>query len=303
MNLLDSMRVFSKLAETTSFTRTAEHLGLPKATVSGAIQNLEERLGTRLFNRTTRTVKLTQDGLSFYERCKDTLSDVDELETMFKAGTKKVGGRIRIDMSAGLARSVVIPRLPEFLEQYPNIEIELNATDRKVNVITEGFDLVIRAGTSAESGLIARKIAEFEMVNCASRDYVKKFGKPKTLEDLRKHQIVDYVPNLGTKSEGFDYWDGEKTIDIPVQGSITVNNVDSYLSACLAGLGIIQMPSVTVQKYFASGELVEILPNYQSKAMPICLVYPHRRLLAQRVQIFMGWVTQAIQDHLDKFQK
>lgn len=298
MNLIDSMRVFAKIAETSSFTKTAESLGLPKATVSGAIQDLEERLGTRLLQRTTRKVQMTQDGLSFFERCKDMIADVDEVETMFKRGTKNISGRIRVDMPNGIARRIILPHLPEFLEKYPLIEIEFSSTDRKVDVIQEGFDFVVRVGTNAESGLIARKIAEFEMMNCASPAYIKKFGKPKKIEDLQNHKLVHYVRTLGMKSEGFDYFDGEKTVDVSMPGSMTVNNADAQAGACLAGLGIIQAPRSPHEASLKSGELVEVLPNFKSQPMPIAIIYPHRRQLPQRVQLFMAWVIETIQSNL-----
>lgn len=300
MNVFDSMRIFTKVAETASFTRAAENLNLPKASVSSAVQNLEERLGTRLFHRTTRRVQLTHDGLTFLERCKDMISDVDELDVMFKKDPKNLSGRIRIDMPNGFAMNVVLPKLPEFLKDHPGIEIEFSSTDRKVNVVQEGFDLVLRVGSLGESGLIAKKIGSFESVNVVSPGYIKAYGKPKSLEDLKNHRVIHYSQTFSTRNGGFDYFDGTESVEIPMTGSIVVNNSDAYRGACLAGLGLIQVPRIPIKAHLDRGQLVEVLPKFKAEPMPITLLYPHRRNLPMRVQIFMTWLTETIQNHLGK---
>jgi DNA-binding transcriptional LysR family regulator len=298
MNIFESMKVFNQVAETASFTRAAENLGLPKASVSSALQGLEERLGTRLFHRTTRKVQLTHDGIAFLERSKDMIADIDELESMFRMDPRKLSGRIRIDMPNSFASNVVLPKLPEFMERHPGIEIEFSSSDRRVNVVQEGFDLVVRVGSLGESGLISKKIGAFAPVNVASPGYIKKFGKPKSIEDLKNHRIVHYSQTLSMKNGGFDYFDGKETIEVPMEGSIVVNNVEAYRAACLAGLGLIQVPRLPVQSFIDRGLLVEVLPKFQMEPMPITLLYPHRRNLPMRVQIFMTWLTETIQTYL-----
>jgi DNA-binding transcriptional LysR family regulator len=259
---------------------------------------LETSLGTRLLHRTTRKVQLTQDGTIFFERCKDLLADVDDIETMFAQGPTNITGRIRVDMSAGMARSLVLPRLPEFLKEYPGVQVEVSSTDRKVDLIREGFDCVIRVGTLEDSGLIARHLGDLTLVNVVSPEYIKKFGKPKKIEDLDEHQMVHYSPTLGMKPFGFEYFDGEKYISRPVAGPVSVNNSDAYTAACLAGLGIIQTPIVGMQAYIDQGRLIEILPKFRGEPMPVSLLYPHRRNLARRVQIFMEWIEKIMKDFI-----
>lgn len=296
MDKIQAMQVFQRVAELESFTKAAESLGLPKASISTYVQQLESIMGTRLLHRTTRKVQLTQDGMIYYERCKDLLSDVDQLETMFNSGPQDVKGRLRVDMSVGFAR-YLMPKLPEFLNKYPNIELELSSTDRRVDVIGEGFDCVIRVGNLADSGLIARKLGSLEIVNCVSPGYIEKYGKPKKLEELSKHQLIHYVPVLGAKSDGWEYLDGDKYKFIKMKGPLTVNNSDSYVAACLAGFGIIQAPRVGMKHYLKEGKLVEVLSRFKAEPMPVSLIYPHRRNLSKRAQVFMDWLSEALKDY------
>ena len=299
MNPVEAMRVFLRVAELASFTQAADSLGLPKASISAAVQQLEAELGTRLLHRTTRKVQLTQDGQTFYERCQDLLADIDELKTLFQASGAELRGRIRVDMSIGIARKVVVPRLAEFLQAHPKIDIELSSTDRRVDLVREGFDCVIRVGTLTDSNVIARPIGEYLQLNCVSPGYLAKHGQPQTLADLAAHQLVHYVPTLGGKSAGFEYVDADgEQRSIAMSGAITVNNSEAYLAACFAGLGIIQVPDGAVREHLARGELLEILPQYRAAPMPISLLYANRRHLPKRVKAFMDWVATVMQQYL-----
>lgn len=293
MDRFYSMQVFVRVAEMNSFTKAAESLGLPKASVSSYIQQLEAQIGTRLFHRTTRKVQLTQDGSMFYERSKDLLAEMEETETMFQK-TTNLSGRIRVDMPIRMGKDLIIPRLAEFLEKHPNIEFEISCTDRKVDLIQEGFDCVIRVGNSSDSGLIQRKIGDYKIINCVSPNYIKKYGEPKKLDDLSKHYLVHYSSVLGAKPEGFEYYDGEKFKSIKMNGIMTVNNSEAYVASCIAGFGIIQVPELGVKKYLKSGELVKILPKLQSESMPVNILYPHRRNQSRRVKAFMDWISNEI---------
>lgn len=297
MDRVQNMSIFVRVAELGSFTKAAESLGLPKATISTNIQNLESFLGTRLLHRTTRKVQMTQDGMIFYERCKDLLADVDEVETLFRSDSH-VSGRIRVDMGVGIARNLVLPKLPEFLFKYPGIQVEFSCTDRQVDLVREGFDCVIRVGSLRDSGLIARQLGKLSIVNCASPGYLKEYGKPKKLEDLKHHFLVHYVPSLGAKPEGFEYFDGKEYQSLTMKGKIAVNNTDAYTAACLAGLGIIQAPYVGAISNLKNGSLVEVLPRLKAESMPVSLIYPHRRQLAKRVQLFMDWVETLIKAYV-----
>lgn len=299
MHRIEAMHIFVRVAELASFTRAADSLGLPKASVSTAVQQLEAQLGTQLLYRTTRKVQMTQDGDRFYERCKTMLADMDELESMFRHAPQSLRGRLRIDMSSRVARYQVIPHLQAFIRAHPQIEVELSCTDRRVDVVGEGFDCVVRVGTLEDSSLVARPLGLLHIVNCASPAYLGEHGIPQTLEDLAHHQLIHYVSTLGQKSPGFEYLDGATCRYVPMQGVLTVNNSEAYEAACLAGLGIVQAPRAGMWQLLEQGSLVEVLPQYRAEPMPISLLYAQRRNVSARVQVFMDWLAEIIAPYLD----
>jgi DNA-binding transcriptional LysR family regulator len=298
MNLQESMKIFMRITETGSFTKAAQTLGLPKASVSTSLSMLESKLQTRLLQRTTRSVQLTEEGRQFYERCSVLLSDFDEVQNMFQKNSSQIKGRIRIDMPSIVARTIVIPNLHHFYKRHPDIEIELSATDRKVDLIHEGFDCVIRSGPLHDSGLIAKNLGHHTIVNCASSEYIKRFGLPKTIESLKNHQLIDYVPVLGMKSSGFDYTINDKSYSLHMKSILIVNNTESYLAGCLAGLGIIQVPLNTIAPYLKNKKVIEILPKYRTIPMSISILYPHKRNQAKRVQVFLEWLENIIKKNI-----
>jgi DNA-binding transcriptional LysR family regulator len=294
---IDVVRMFVKVAELASFTRAAGHLGLSKARVSTAVRALETDVGSRLLQRSTRAVRLTPDGEEFLGRARQLVADADELETMFQTPSA-LRGRVRVDMPLGLARSVFIPRLPELLAEHPQLEVQLSSTDRRVDVIREGFDCVLRAGKLEASGLIARRLGEMPMMNCASPDYVKKFGMPRTLDDLDAHLVVHYSIRFGTDAPGFEYRDGGSYRDHPMRSVVTVNSTDSYAAACIAGLGIIQSPRMALEPAVRAGTLVEVLPQYTAEPLVMSLVHAHGRSIPRHVRAVMAWMTEIVKQHL-----
>lgn len=299
MNLVTSLRVFTRVADLSSFTRAAEALGLPKSRVSTIVRDLERELGVRLFHRTTRRVHLTREGLALQQRAIDLLADADELATMFQESPRALRGRVRIDMPNRLAHAVVVPRLPEFLAAHPHLEVELGSTDRYVDLVEEGFDGIVRVGELGESSLIARKLGFFPVASFASRAYLERFGTPRTLDDLASHQLVHYAARFGGEPYGFEAVQGDDVRTIAMPGRVTVNNSDAYVSACLAGLGIIQAPAVgRMNELLEAGELVEILPDLRPEPMPVTILYTERRTLAKRVRVFLDWIADVIEPEL-----
>lgn len=300
MSLLDQLNAFVQVAELGSFTQAADRLGWPKGKVSTTIQALENHLGTRLLHRTTRKVQLTQDGLAFQERCRDLLADVDELQTLFQRSAPELSGRVRVDMSTGSARHMVIPRLPELLQRHPKLEVEISSTDRRVDLVREGFDCVLRVGALLDSGLIARPLGRLRMINCASPAYLARHGTPQSPEDLARHQLVHYVPVLGARPDGFEIADADGSVRIvPMVGQVTVNNAEAYQAACLAGLGLIQAPEHGVQAQVANGALVKVLPAHRAPSMAVNLLYANRRHLPQRVRAVMDWLAEVMAPHME----
>jgi len=298
MTDLDGLRVFVKVAELASFTRAAEHLGISKARASARVQALEAELGARLLQRTTRTVRPTADGEQLLPRAKQLVAEAEDVSTMFQ-GSRALRGLVRVDLPVNFARDLVIPRLPELLALHPQLEVQVSTTDRRVEVIREGFDCVLSIGTLRSSGLVAQRLGTLAMVNCASAGYVRKHGTPRTLADLDRHVLVHYALTFGaTSPPAFEYRAGDRYELYPMRATVTVNSADAYRAACVAGLGIIQSPRIGVRPQLEDGVLVELLPDLPSEPMPVSLVHGHGRNVPKRVRTVMTWIASLITPRL-----
>ncbi|QXQ17624.1 LysR family transcriptional regulator [Pseudomonas tolaasii] len=298
MNKLELLRTFVRVTELSSFTQAGESLGLPRSTVSEHVQALEELLGARLLQRTTRKVQATQDGRVLYERSKDLLAHMEELEGLFRQDEAQLTGRIRVDMPHVMARELILPRLPEFMDAHPLMELEISSTDRQVDLLAEGFDCVLRVGAQPDQSVVARWLCSLSMINCVSAGYVQRYGKPETLDDLAQHYLVHYVRPLGSRSPGFEYVQGNKVLRVPMAGRITVNSTDAYRAACLGGFGITQVPILGIRELLDSGELVEVLPGYVPPALDVSMLFAGQRHLPLRVRVFMDWLAATLQSRL-----
>ncbi|MFY0665805.1 MAG: LysR family transcriptional regulator [Natronospirillum sp.] len=290
MDKMQTYRVFSTVAEQLSFTKAAELLNLPRATVSTTVQSLEARLRVQLLNRTTRSVSLTMEGELFLEQCMKVLNDVDELEGIFQRSGRMLSGRIRIDMPVNFAREMVLPYLSEFRAQYPEILIDLSSTDDFIDVASESVDLVIRSGAYGQGNFTVKKLMDVRMGNYVSAHYKKQFGIPASLAELTQHSMISYARRLSTSEVDFVYEQAGKVHKTKVMSSLNVNNTVAYTDACLGGLGIAQLPTVAVQKYINSGDLIEILPDYRMPNGRIDLIYLRNKQLSGRVLAFIEWL-------------
>ncbi|MBU1435800.1 MAG: LysR family transcriptional regulator [Gammaproteobacteria bacterium] len=295
---VQAMQVFLRVAELQSFTAASVALDLSKTYVSTLVQQLENHLGSRLLQRTTRRVQLTQDGQLFYQRCKDLLAEFDEVESLFQQQNTEVAGRLRIDMPTVMARSLLFPKLSQFLALYPKVEFEVSCTDRKMDLVAEGFDCVVRVGAVEDLGLIAKTLPSMPLLNLASPAYLAKFGTPIHPDELTGHQLVHYAPHFAHRDCYFEYLDAGKLNQRTMAAAITVNNTDAYATACLAGLGIIQAPIGGVRHLLESGQLQQILPAWRAPAMPVSMLYPHRRHIPVRLRLFMQWFESELNSYL-----
>jgi DNA-binding transcriptional LysR family regulator len=291
---LDGVRAFVKVAELASFTRAGAHLGLSKSRVSLLVRALERDVGASLLQRSTRAVHLTPDGEQFLARAERLLADADELSALFEA-PRAVRGQVRVDLPVRLACNVIIPRLPEFMALYPEVEVLVSTTDRRVDVLRDGFDCVLRVGALSDSRLAARRIGALPLLNCASPAYLRRHGVPRVLADLDAHYVVHYSLDFGADSPGFEYRDGDRTLERPMRSLVTVNNGDAYTAACLAGFGIIQAPRTGCVQHIASGALVEVLPDFPAAPMPVSIVHAYGRNVPRRVRLFMSWLAELVQ--------
>jgi LysR family transcriptional regulator, regulator for bpeEF and oprC len=292
MDRLQAMQVFTRVVDTNSFTRAAETLDLPRASVTTIIQNLEAFLGTRLMHRTTRRLSLTPDGAAYYERCVRILADVEETEASFQSGNKKPHGKLRIDMPGSIGRLLVIPSLCEFHTRYPDIDLQLGLSDRPVDLLQEGVDCVVRVGALQDSSLVARRIGLFEGVTCAAPDYIERAGMPASLEDLDNHKAVNYFSSRTGRTLDWAFLVDGKEIEVKMKSIVSVNDADAYVTCGLEGFGLIQPALFMVLPHLRSGQLVEVLPELKPLPMPISVVYPHSRHLSPKVRVFVDWIAE-----------
>lgn len=298
MDRIDLFRIFTRVVETGSFSKAADFLGMPRSSVSTAIQMLEQRVGVRLLARTTRSVSATPDGQAFYDQCVRLIVEVEDVENLFRQNHVSPRGLLRVNMPGRIGRLVVAPALPEFLDRYPDIDIELGVTDRPINLVEDGVDCVLRVGLLQDSSLIARKIAELPLVNVASPAYLARYGCPMVPEDLIHHQEVHYASPGTGRMEAWEWVDEVHGLHRhEMAGRVTVNSAEALIACCLAGLGLIQVPAYDVKVDLQAGRLVEVLPDYQAETLPLALVYPHRKHLSRRIQVFADWVVDVLSRH------
>lgn len=298
MDRIDHLRIFARIAACGSFTQAAEQLDLPRATVSLAMQQLELRLGVRLLHRTTRRVGLTRDGEALLDRASALVADMEDIEQQFRPTSRSIIGRLRVDVPSRIARRLMAPALPAFLEQYPQIGVELGSSDRVIDLIHEGVDCALRVGTLAPSSLVARPVGEFELINCASPAYLQLHGRPVGPDDLPHHLAVDYISPTSGRAAPWEWQEGSETRSSPVRSRVAVNNAETYIACALAGMGLIQVPLFDVREHLQSGDLVEVMPQARPARMPVHLVHPHRRYPSQRLQVFLTWAENVLRPHI-----
>ncbi|KJV35775.1 LysR family transcriptional regulator [Luteibacter yeojuensis] len=295
MEDFSAISVFVRVVEAKSFSAAATHLEMTPSGVSRAISRLEESLGARLFFRSTRSLRLTDDGSAFYSRCKEILSDLTEATEALGYAKTKPAGKLRVAASSAVGRAALIPNLAEFEMRFPDIRLELTMCDYPFDLNEEGFDCAIRMGELADSSLIARKIGHFSNVLCASPSYLARHGTPSSIEDLKTHRTVNFVhPSTGKPYQWqFDSPGGRVSVD--VDAHMLINDGESVIQAAIAGLGIIQAPHCLAACALQKGLLEIIMTDTISTGSNLWIVYPQKRHLSARVQAFIEWTSELFQ--------
>lgn len=294
MDRLNSMTTFVDVVEANSFTAAAGKSGLSRAQVSKAVAYLEEHLGTRLLNRTTRQISLTETGRIYYERCRSILHDVEEAEGVARQQTSKPGGTLSINVPTSFGVLHLKNRIPDYLQQYPDVQISLSLNDRLVDVIAEGFDIVIRISSLEDSSLIARKIAPCRRVFCASPGYIQQNGIPQVPQDLAIHRCLRYANSVNP-----DTWvlhGDEGTESVKVNGPICADNGEMLRAAAIANLGIALLPTFIVGPDIRAGRLRQVLGDYCPPDIAIYAVFPSRRYLSAKVRTFVDFLSGCFGD-------
>jgi DNA-binding transcriptional LysR family regulator len=294
MDRLETMQVFVRVAERMSFAAAARDLGLPASTVTDAVKGLEKRLGVRLLERTTRQVRLTPDGEVYRRRCLALLADFEEAETAFRGAKPK--GTLRIDAQGSMARHIILPGLPRFLDEHPGLDVQMSETDRFIDPIAEGVDCVVRAGPVGNTDLVARRVALLPEMTCVAPEYVARFGMPERWDRLDGHRMVGYRSSASGGVLPLEFMvDGEKkTVMLPMV--LSVDAAESYREAALRGLGLIQIPRYRNEGDFAG--LIEILSETPPSPTPVSLLFARDRLMSPRVRVFLDWLTEEFRNAL-----
>lgn len=290
MDKFNAMQLFTRIVELGSFTKAADALQVPRATVTHAVQQLEKRLGARLLNRTTRHVSTTADGAAYYARCVRLLADLEETESAFAGHGQAPKGKLRVDLQGTLARHFVLPVIGDFFARYPDIELDIGMGDRLVDLVREGVDCVLRGGALDDSSMVARRVASLTQMTCASPAYLARHGTPTTLDDLRGHRAVNYLSTRTGKALLLDFMVDGALRHVMLKGAVSVTDADAYHACCVAGLGLIQVPRYHLDAQLQSGHLVEVLAPFRPAPMPVSVMYPHHRQLSPRVRVFVDWL-------------
>lgn len=299
MDQIQAMRVFVRVIEAGNFSRAADSLGMPKGSVTKQIQALESRVQTKLLNRTTRRVTVTPDGAAYFERAARLLNDFDELEGSMANAQAAPRGRLRIDVGTSMASLLIIPELDSFYAAYPDIQLELGASDRAVDLIGDNVDVVIRSGPITDQSLVARRIGTLPFVTVASRGYVQRYGMPQHPHDLQRggHHVLNFFSSSARQHYPLDFTQAGERIEIREPYRLAVNDSNAHTRAALGGFGVTQMVSLVAEPYLQSGELVQLLPDWTMDALPVHVVYPPNRHLSAKVRAFVDWTSALFARH------
>ena len=289
MDRLLGMEVFIKVVDSGSFARASERLQMAKATVTTVIQNLENHLGTRLLNRTTRRLSLTDDGAAYYERAVRILSDVEETEAALAKSRAKPRGKLRVDMPVSLGQHYVVPALARFAAQYPELTVQAMLNDQITDLVEEGVDAVIRIGQLTDSTLVAKKLYESRAIVVASPEFIARFGEPKTPADLKDFNCLGLIQGSSGRLRPWTLQKGNEAYVYEPNGNFSTNNVDALVEAAIGGSGVIYLLDHILNRSLSAGLLQPLLPQW-SITRPISVAYPPTRHLSAKVRVFVDFL-------------
>jgi LysR family transcriptional regulator for bpeEF and oprC len=299
MGRLEAIKIFTRVAESNSFSKTADAMDIPRGSVSRTIQSLEEQLGVRLLSRSTRQVHLTEAGKLYYERCVRVLSDLSEIEGELTSMRTQPNGTVRIDTSATIAKVLIVPLLDDFFARYPDIDIRIGIADRNIDLIQEGVDCVLRMGALEESSLVAKRIGSAKLVTCAAPQYLQIRGTPVSLANLTDHCAVNYTSARTGRLLPFEFDQDGQIVKLTLKSRLVVNEGNAYIDAGVRGYGIIQPSRCLVAELLNQGLLREIMTEYRSPPIPLSLVFSHRKHISSATRAFAEWITELCRQNPD----
>ncbi len=291
-----SLELFCLAAELGSFTAAAAAAGVTPAAVSRSVNRLEERLGVRLFVRTTRQIRLTDGGASYYAQCREALNHLLEAESEATGAQSAPAGLVRVSAPTPFAHARLLPLLARFREKYPEVLVEVHVSNRNIDFYEEGFDLAIRGRAPADTSLVGRKLEDAALVLVAAPAYLRAAGKPRTLDELGGHDCIQFLlPSTGRKIPWLFMVDGE-LVETHTSGGLTISeDILGQIPLVCNGAGLAQLYRSTVEDLLADGRLVELLPRHAGATRPFFLLYPHARHLPLRVRVLVDYLIEAAQ--------
>lgn len=294
MDRLTVMQVFVRAADTGSFSAAAQSLDMSPQMIGKYIASLEERLGTRLLQRTTRRQSLTEAGRLFYAQAKHILEEVETADADVLALGVKPRGTLRVTAPATLGSHRIVPALCHYMYENPEVSIDLTLNDRIVDLVEEGYDAAVRIGALADSSLIARSLAPYELIACASPDYLAKHGAPAVPADLAKHDCLRYASKSQAPGDTWRFTRDGKEQVLEMSGRVRINDARALVSAAIAGCGIMLGAKVALEREIEAGRLVRVLPDYNGPSRAVTLLYPAQRRPSPKLRSFVEWITQLL---------
>lgn len=293
MDHLSALKMFNRIVESGSFAKAADLLDVPRATATKLIQDLEAHVGVTLLARTTRRVTVTTEGAAYYERSRRLVQELEDMDSEAGRAGGLVRGHLRVDVGSSIASVMLIPALPDFHRRYPDVSLHLGVSDRAVDLIGEGVDCAIRTGTFADTSLIARRLARLDYVICATPAYLAKHGTPQHPLDIETgHWVLPYFSSLTGRPFPIRLERGDEKFEVHGRAALAVNESTAHVTALLSGMGLGQTFRFMAEPHFASGTLVEILPEWSTPAQRLSIVYPPNRHLNARLRVFVDWAVE-----------
>ncbi|CAD7726273.1 HTH-type transcriptional regulator PgrR [Xanthomonas hydrangeae] len=299
MDRFDAMQAFARVVETGSFTKAAETLHMSRASVTQLVQQLEARLRVTLLNRTTRRVHVTADGAAYYERVLRLLADMDDAETSLSDASALPRGRLRVDVPSPLARLILMPALPTFHARYPDIQLDMGVSDRRVDLIGENVDCVVRGGIITDQSLIARRVGDLQAGVYAAPSYLQRLGTPAHPQELEntQHRCVGFMRWSNNKTVPYVMQRGNEAVNLQGRYVVASDDGNAYLAAGLAGMGVLWLPVYMARAHVASGELVQLFDDWSLEPMPLSIAFPPNRHVSAKLRVFIEWVIALMAEH------
>ncbi|WP_375380131.1 LysR family transcriptional regulator [uncultured Sphingomonas sp.] len=295
MDRLATLNLFVRIVDRGSFSAAAADCGISRPVATSAIKALEQRLGTRLLQRSTRHVQPTVEGEAYYGRCVAILAEIEDAD---RSASGSVAGLVRVDVAGYLARTVLLPALPDLLERHPALRVHLGEGERFVDLVREGVDCVVRAGDLTDSDMVVRRLGSMEETTVASPSYLAEHGTPNSPDDLHGHHMVGFVSSRTGQPLPLEFTRDGQVVEVALPARVLVGGADTSAAAARLGLGLAQAPRYRFADDLASGALIEVLTEFPPTPTPLSVLYPSNRQLSPRVRTFVDWLVETVKPRL-----